>query len=312
VTPRAAARRALVPAVLAGALVAFGLTSPTSSAAAVDQPGGNGWAAPDAGVAQRHRQCTLYANGVGFGAVCGSGEGGPARTWRDLLAGNRMVPCRDDPIPAGFIVPPPPRDARGRYWMESCIVDYDLGQVGGGPNAHVETALVWIPAGDRVRDVVPPWMTWLWRKFETAYPLPVLAVGPTARPRVNVPAYFWLPPASSAPLSRRIYDGRQWITMQARLVRLVVHPGVAAQPPVECGTGVAAYDFGADPFTQRSTCAFTYRRSSASMPGQTYPARADADWQVGFTDSAGYHLLGVFTVSSLQRVAVQEVQAVVQ
>jgi hypothetical protein len=195
--------------------------------------------------------------------------------------------------------------------MRTCLAGVDLNAVGGGPRAHPTTQLVWAPTGRET--TAPAWMNWLWQTFSTAYPAPVLSVGPTARPRVNVPTVFWLAGEAAAPLQRQVFDGVERIAMTARLRRLVVHPGVkAGEAGIDCGAGTAAYDPATDPYRQTSRCRYTYDRSSASLPGQAYPARADASWEVGWTDAAGrWHTLGSYTVSSVQLIPVQEVQAVV-
>ncbi len=270
-------------------------------------------ASASASKAQVHR-CTLYASANSFGASCGGGSGARGRTWRQLLAGNAFVACHDESVPAGVELPPPPPDSGpGDYWLETCVRDFDVDQVGGGARAHTETTLVWIQDGvDEVRRI-PPHMGWLWDSFDSAYPTPVLTTGPTAYPRVNVPTYFWLVPETAAPLTKVVFDGVQDITMTARLVRLQVRPGVkAGEDPIECGAGVTTYDTTRTPFDQPSTCTTTYTRSSASLPDEAYPVRANAYWQVGYTDAGSYRQLGLFDVSTLQLLPVQEVQAVVR
>ncbi len=263
---------------------------------------------PTVAVQQR---CTLYANGVGFGAWCGGATGTP-QTWRELLGGRPFIACRDDPVPAGVSTPPSPDGAPGDWWMETCIRDYNLNAVRGGPNAHPVTQLVWRPAGQEV--VAPGYMAWLWDTFASTYPTPVLSVGPTVRPRVNVPAVFWLAGPPAAPVDRTVFDGTQQIRMTAQLVHLVVHPGVSAtEPAVDCGAGTVAYDTTIDPFGQPSDCQFTYTRSSAYLPGAAYPVRADAYWEVAWTDAGGArHALGTYDVSSVQLIPVQEVEAVLR
>lgn len=304
---RSGARAAAVTAVLA-----LSVLLPASSAAAGIGTGGSPTPpSPTPPKVQQVHRCTLYASEVGFGASCAGGQSGEAHTWRELLAGHPFVACHDEPVPSGLALPPrPPGQRDGAYYLETCIVDYDLDQVAGGPHAHPETTLVWIPGSQQVQHV-PPWMVWLWSAFDTAYPTPVISAGPTAFPRVNVPAYFWVTPATAAPITRDVFDGVETITMRAELVRFTVRPGVRPdEDPIDCGDGATPYDASRTPFDQASTCTFTYDRSSAHLPQQAYPMRGDAYWQVGYTDSAGtYHQLGVFDIGTIQRVPVQEVEA---
>jgi hypothetical protein len=216
--------------------------------------------------------------------------------------------------------PPEPASPAGGWWLESCLEDVDLNSFDGGPDARTETRLVWVPTGRELREV-PPWMDWLWDAFASSYPDPVLNVGPTVRPRVNVPAYFWLEGPSAQTQTREVFNGVETITMQARLVRLEVDPGAAPGPgglgapsgPVRCPGGAVPYDRSVGPFEQASTCTHTFRRSSASLPGHAYSVRADAYWQVGWVDPAGtFRPLGTFTVSTLQLLPVQEVESLVR
>ncbi len=264
--------------------------------------------------AQVHR-CTLYASANSFGASCGGGGGGKGKTWRQQLAGHAFVACHDVPVPAGVKIPDPPQDAKpgGAYWLETCVKDFDVDMVGGGPGSHTETTLVWIDGPGEVL-TIPPWMDWLWQTFDSAYPTPLLTTGPTAYPRVNVPTYFWLAPSTAAPISKVVFDGVEDITLRAEMVRLQVRPGVkAGEKPIECGDGTTTYDTARSPFQQASDCTWTYLRSSASLPDEAYPVRANAYWRVGYTNAAGgYTQLGLFDVSTVQLLPVQEVQAVVE
>jgi hypothetical protein len=266
------------------------------------------------------RTCTLYANDAGFGAWCGSGVGKRGRTWRDRLDGRPFVKCRQDRVPDGVQTPADPPGRPGRWLLETCMAGVDLDSLDGGPDAEPRTRLVWVPPGRELGEV-PPWMTWLWDAFTSAYPVPVLSVGPTARPRVNVPATFWLDGPSAQAQTRQVFDGTSTITMVARLQRLRIDPGVlpgpgglgAASRPLDCAGGTLPYDRTRSPFEQVSTCSYTFRRSSASLPMQAYPVRADAIWQVGWIDAAGtFRQLGVFSVGSIQLLPVQEVESVVR
>ena len=274
--------------------------------------------APSVPVVRRVGKCRLYANNGGFGALCGSGARRQGLTWRERLGGRPFVACRQDDVPSGVSTPPPPDDGPGRWFLETCMVDVDQDTRDGG-DADTRIRLAWVPAG-RELGPVPPWMDWLWDAFANDYPTPVLSVGPTARPRVNVPAYFWLEGESAQTQTRQVFDGRRTITMQARLARLRVDPGTDPGPgglgapalPVDCPDGGTAYDRSVGPFDQASTCSHTFARSSAWLPDRAYPVRADADWEVGWIEGGTFRLLGTFTVGSVQLLPVQEVESVVR
>lgn len=316
----------LVPAGEAAALGGIGRAGPGASTGGISSSGasGSGTSGSSGSAVQRVRSCTLYANNAGFGGWCGNALGVRGRTWAERLGGKRFVRCRYDDVPDGVEPPPDPPGRPGAWRLQTCMRDVDLNTVDGGPNAYAESSLVWILAGDPVSRTVPPWMDWLWDTFASAYPQPILTIGPTARPRVNVPTYFWLEGDAAAPIERRVFDGRQWIVMRARLQGLRVEPGAAARPGaggaagsgpvVDCGSGTVPYDRSATPFRQASTCTFTYRRSSASQPRQAYAVQATASWEVSYADAAGggRQILGTFEVGSIQLVPVQEVESVVR
>lgn len=259
-------------------------------------------------VQERVRRCTLYASELGFGASCTKRTGGIPLTWRQRVQPHKFVRCFDEPVPEGAEVPPSP-PGRGAYFLENCIRGYDLDSYDGGPDAHIVVTLVWVPQGEERS--IPPWMEWLWDRFDAAYPTPLLQIGPTLRPRVNVPAYFWVADATAQPITRIVFDGGQDVVMRAELARLVVLPGVeAGEAPVFCPDPTEQYDFGRSPFEQFSTCTYTYTRSSAHLPDEMYPAEVHAFWRVTYENATGEHLLGEFDISVTQMLPVQEAQSV--
>ena len=300
--------RALGTGLAVAAVLIGGGAAPAGALGVVG--GGGGGSTTNSGPVQVVHRCTLYANGAGFGAWCGGGESGRARTWNQILNGRPFVPCRNDPVPQGYATPPDP-DGTGQWAMQTCIVDYNLDQPRGGPRAHPVTTLVWLPGPDGP-GVVPGYMTWLWAAFDTAYPTPILSVGPIAWPRTNVPAFFWLAgPAATGP-ARTVWDGEENLTMTARLHGLQV-TRVGTGESTTCAAAAKAYDPARSPFEQDpAACTLTFGRSSATQPGQAYQLRADASWEVGYTDAAGtWHSMGVFDVPSYQLLPVQDVESVV-
>lgn len=179
---------------------------------------------------------------------------------------------------------------------------------------HTELQVVWfdgpLPEPHVLR---PPQMESLWDRFDTVYPAPVLDVAPVARPRVNVPAYFQVTAQTAPVLTKVVDDGVHEVTMRAQIDHVTVQPGEGADDPIDCGDGQTPYQRGVEPSQQTSTCTYTYRRSSASAPGQTYAVQAHAYWRVTYSyqDRDGVHTttLGTFDVATIQRLPVQEVQS---
>jgi hypothetical protein len=152
---------------------------PAASASAGGVADNRGQSVDTGASVARVNRCTLYASSTRFGAKCAAGASARARTWRQKLAGRPLVTCHHEPVPDGVELPPAPSGGPGTYYLQMCIADFDVDRVGGGDDAHLETELVWIPAGQRVHDI-PPWMTWLWASFTATYPTPLLTTGPTA------------------------------------------------------------------------------------------------------------------------------------
>jgi hypothetical protein len=272
------------------------------------------------------RVCNLYANSNGFGAYCSSGSGSPLNghipTWRDLLkqsGGRVFIPCRDFDVPSGIELPTPPA---GKSWvLRLTIVDYDMNRVGGGSGAHLERAIV--PVSQEEADQCPKfgYMDVFWQEFHEGYPSPVLVVKPTYTPRVNVPAYFDLTPESSkvfkeqgTPGAIQAYNGDGFLTMRAMVGRMQVDPGDGTRP-FDClmntaNDGQIGYDESKDPFHQTSMCKHIYKRSSAGQPDAMYTVKLSIFWDVSYWKAGEWKLLGTYEVKAVQRLPVQEVQAI--
>jgi hypothetical protein len=286
--------------------------------------------APTASAATIHhgdRVCNLYANSSGFGAYCSAGSGEKAQaawSWRQVIGiGTTFVPCRDFDIPAGIELPAPPD---GKTWsLRLTIVDYDLGSTNppGGPNAHLERAIV--PVSQTERDQCPVLRNQdrFWTHFNEGYPSPVLIIKPTYTPRVNVPTYFALTSDSSHVFkqfgdgrSLAYYGGGTSLTMQAIVGRMLVDPGDGT-PPFNCLMGTTkdgddGYDETKDPFHQTNMCKHVYKRSSATQPDGMYTVKLSIFWHVMYWKTHGdWQRIGnEFEVKAVQRLPVQEVQAI--
>lgn len=290
-----------------------------------------GTAAP-AGAITKHRGdrvCNLYANSNGFGAYCSAGSGSSNETpknWNDLLGPGRVfIPCRDFEVPRGLALPAPPE---GKTWvLRLTIVDYDLTAryPAGGADAHIERAVVPVSAAER--DQCPPrgYMDVFWTQFHEGYPAPALVVKPTYTPRVNVPAHFSLTSESSLVMKETgpdtLYygsageDDHTFLTMRAVVTRMRVDPGDGTGP-FDCLMGVDSlggdgYDETKDPFQQVGNCKHVYKRSSASQPGGMYTVKLTVFWEVAYWKSRGTWVpIGTYPVEAVQRLPVQEVQAI--
>ncbi|MEU4194067.1 hypothetical protein AB0E69_19355 [Kribbella sp. NPDC026611] len=270
--------------------------------------------------------CSMYVNSVGFGAYCSSGAaylgtGTPPPTWRQRLAGRPFIPCRDFPIPDGIKLPQAPD---GKKWvMRITITDYKLDTYNGGPAAHLERAYVPVDAADEAQCPFPDYMEQFWRHFKSNYPDPALQVMPTFTPRVNVPAFFSLTPASSMVYENTgelsgYYNQTHNLTMRGMVVKILIDPGDGTEP-FTCKMGVTpaddpdGYDESQDPDHQINTCKHVYKRSSATEPDAMYTVKLTITWEVSYwigKDQNGWHPIGQADVHAVQRLPVQEVQAI--
>jgi hypothetical protein len=276
------------------------------------------------------RVCAMYVNSVGFGAFCSSGQAyipgktPPPPTWKEKLGNNVFIPCRDFDIPAGIHLGPPPP---GKSWvLRVTIEDYDLNTYNGGNKVHLERAIVPVSEDEREHCRKMPYMDSFWATFASTYPPPALQVKPTYMPRVNIPAYFSLTRDSSmilkndptkGPLDSAYYDPSHNLTMRGLVTQMKVDPGDGS-PPITCAMGVGklddnydGYDEKSDPFHQMSTCSHKYTKSSASQPDGMYTVKLTITWTVSYwTGGPNWNPVGTATINAVQRLPVQEVEAI--
>jgi hypothetical protein len=270
--------------------------------------------------------CTMYVNSVGFGAFCSSGEasfGGPIPTWKQRLGNRVFIPCRDFEVPKGITLGPPPE---GKSWvLRVSIEDYDLNEVDGGDAVHLERTIV--PVSPEEREQCPPrgYMDVFWKQFSSTYPAPALQVRPTYIPRVNIPAYFSLTRDSSMILKNQqgdpeldsaLYNESHNLTMRGLVTEMMVDPGDGSAP-FKCAMGVGklddnydGYDEKSDPFHQMSTCSHKYTKSSASQPDGMYTVKLTITWTVAYWTGGPWRDIGTATINAVQRLPVQEVEAI--
>jgi hypothetical protein len=151
-------------------------------------------------------------------------------------------------------------------------------------------------------------------------------VKPTFTPRVNVPAFFSLTRESSRSEADDRDPGKYSgyinpthnLTMRGLVVAMTVDPGDGTKP-FKCLMGTTplddpdGYDETQDPFHQMNTCKHTYERSSANQPDSMYTVKLTLTWEVFYwvgKDAGGWHSIGKADVHAVQRLPVQEAQAI--
>jgi hypothetical protein len=315
-----------------GSLVVFALLSAglVAGAAQADTGVGTGTTSSTARsetTTQGDERCTYYANSNGFGSWCGGAQvsSGEPLTWRQRLRGHwPFIPCLNYPIPPGVILPAPPE---GKTWtLRVWIREYNLDSPNGGPDVHLEHEIVAVTPDEYEQCRSRDYMAEFWKFFYRTYPTPILVVKPTYIPRVNSPAFFSLgqdtthsPPTETAyteiTQGMTRWNGRQGVTMHARVTRLVITPddssgGFTCTDPNEYDE----YDMTKPPTEQTASCKHTFTRSSASKPDGMYTLNISAFWQVRYclygNGTCDWRDLGTWEVKSVQKLPVQEVQGI--
>lgn len=112
----------------------------------------------------------------------------------------------------------------------------------------------------------------------------------TAPPRghdglVGLPEFFWVDRAHWYPRSKRAEAGGVWAEVTATPSRLSIRPGTG--DVLECGGPGTPYDRSRAPAGQNHNCTFTYKRSSAGLPGSAYRVTAEVVWTATWVGSGG-------------------------
>jgi hypothetical protein len=136
-----------------------------------------------------------------------------------------------------------------------------------------------------------------------------IAMSPAGAQLVSVPTWLRIDPGSWQPRRATAQVPGLVVTATATPSRVVWRTGDGAT--VTCTGPGTAWTPGTDPATPSPTCGHTYRRSSAGMPGGTFPVSATVSWTVAWAGGGqGGTVPGLSTISTAA-VRVAEVQAVV-
>lgn len=98
--------------------------------------------------------------------------------------------------------------------------------------------------------------------------------------------WVWVSRDQWRPMTRRASAGGVWAQVRAVPKQLVVNPGTGLAPVV-CGGPGTAFDPHRPVSSQRSTCSYTYGRSSAAEPGSAYRVSVTVVWGGSWVGSGG-------------------------
>jgi hypothetical protein len=140
---------------------------------------------------------------------------------------------------------------------------------------------------------------------------PVIRMNPEAtwEQVVHMPTWMWVDPAAWAPVSATADAGAVAVTATATPTSVVWDMGNGDS--VTCAGPGTPYDRARSVSAQRTTCSYTYRRSSSGQPGQRFTVTAtvlwDARWSATGIEGGGD--LGTMRTNASVRVRVAELQA---
>lgn len=212
----------------------------------------------------------------------GASQGGPVCHYRPL-------PIDDDiPVIDEDTGQPIQTDGTGRWYEKWCEPDIFYGAIYITPRDPTELI-------DQARRHLP-------------LPLPQPHLSPTGDQIVNLPSWLWVSG----------WDAKQSsVSVPGVTVTVTAHPesviwSMGDGSTVVCNGAGTPYDPNRLEAEQTSTCTHTYRRSSASRPGLTYPVAVTVRWRAswGASGFAGGGALGTIDRTTTIPVRVGEVQAI--
>jgi len=268
--------------------------------------------------------CSLYATQSNFGLYCLGGGGGSSQTVKEFLGAEKLPNCWDDPMSAAQLAQYDlqPSDQYG-YYLQSCLSGIDPNRpMSSQPGVQLNQSVIELPRHPPVcasPQPEPKWgtcrMTLTDRqrrlvRFSTPrdaqIPGIVLLIRPSGRARVNQDVAFVDGNAVTA--TEQLNVGG--VTMWAQLDGFAIYPFGPDGQRVPCaGTqDVAATD---TPASKPQACWWRYARSSATQPGERYPFRAEATWNVYVRDGQGQRVFATFLKWDDLALPVTEIQTVV-
>jgi len=135
-------------------------------------------------------------------------------------------------------------------------------------------------------------------------PLPAVGLSPNRDQVVNLPSWFWVSNWSALTGTATVGGVTVIVTAQPRTARWTFGDGETSA----CAPGIA-WKIGAD---SAKACTHTWKRSSASQRGETFPFNVTVTWDASFSviGGGGGGPLAPLTRTSASAVRVSEVQAI--
>ena len=236
------------------------------------------------------------------------GGGGPRPTC--TAANGAVGPVNYRPVPSDQLL----QDERdkiaregGGYYLKFCGSEL-------APKSFAGTGLdsVYRPAGAPGAPAVDPAELAADALQRTPLPEPRISMSPSPDiPQlVNLTSFLWLPAEQWQPVTASASAGGVTSTVTATPMRVIWNMGQG--DTVTCDGPGVPYQRGVPDDQQPSSCHYTYRRSSAGQPGQSFTVTATIEWKATWTASgaAGGGDLGTVSRSSSTPIQVAEIQTI--
>lgn len=222
-------------------------------------------------------------------------------------AGDGTVgPLNYRPLPADLLLEEQKvqaKDGGGWYWQ--FCGDQSLTKIPGTGNGGI-----FLPPGSPGAPPINPVDLANQALQHTPLPDPRIGMSPkeSIPQLVNLVTFLWVDGGAWAPQGASATAGPVTSTVTATPRRVVWSMGNGDE--VVCEGPGSPYVATLSDEDQPNTCRYTYRRSSASMPDDTFVVTAKVEWSVTWTavGAPGGGNLGVVSRSSSTRVRVAEVQ----
>jgi hypothetical protein len=205
-----------------------------------------------------------------------------------------------------------------RTWRPSVVLAQASGQRGAwyvyrcsGPGSRdaVYRAPVWIPDSQVPGPASLPSPEELAQQARAQLRLsnPRIASSPAGTQLVRLPTWLWLDRASWQPQSATASVPGVSVTATATPASVSWSMGDGAT--VRCTGPGTPFPAGGDPQATSPDCGHTYQRSSATAPGQRFPATATVSWQIRWSGAGASGTFPDMATSASASFRVAEAQA---
>ncbi|WP_394617379.1 hypothetical protein JNUCC0626_48615 [Lentzea sp. JNUCC 0626] len=174
---------------------------------------------------------------------------------------------------------------------------------GKDPDSH---GPVWIPSGSSAEPTMSAEQVAQIARKRLRLPTPTINASPSGTQLVQLPTWLWLSGGWATAEETASVPGVS-VTATARPTSVMWSMGDGNS--VHCNGPGTSYATGTDPKASSPDCGHTYRRTSASEPGQAFAASATVRWTVTWSGAGQSGTFPDLTTTSGRAFRVAESQA---